>query len=104
MLGEAQKGLDHVIVPLDPLLDALWFPHETDRNKAGWALVRVTEIEHGAHAAQIARKAGEALAVMAGMHSRIDDEPAQRVLKAISGEDHGSDTAAWRAGVARASR
>jgi hypothetical protein len=101
ILGAAQNGLEHVILPLDPFLDALWVPEESDRNKAGWALARITAIEHGAHAAEIAGRAGEALAVMAGMHSRLDYEPAQRVLREISGEDHGSDSAAWRAWVAR---
>lgn len=101
LLGSAQEGVDHVIVPLDSILDALWFPHETDRNKAGWALVRITEVEHGAHAKHIAEKAGEMLVEMASMRSRLDYEPAQRVLKAISGEDHGGDAAAWRAWLAR---
>lgn len=101
LLGGAQAGADHVIVPLDPVLDALWFPQLTDRNKAGWALARITELEHGAHAKHIAQKAGEMLVEMAAAHQPTDSGPAQRVLKAISGEDHGSDSVAWRAWLDR---
>ncbi|MBZ4417697.1 HEAT repeat domain-containing protein [Myxococcus sp. RHSTA-1-4] len=99
-IGTAQSLEQHLFIPLEPLLDALWYPQATDRNKAGWALVYVAERDEGkARKQEILRRVGELLPQMAGAGQRVDYEPAQRILKALSGEDFGSDVAAWRAWV-----
>jgi hypothetical protein len=94
--GAAQEGQKRVIAPLEPILAALWFPLSTDRNKAGWALVRIVETEGAARRQQILEKSGEMLLQMVGMQQRIDHEPAQKVLTLLAGRDLGRDEAAWR--------
>ena len=94
--GAAQEGQKRVIAPLDLVLEALWFPLSTDRNKAGWALVRIVETEGAARRQQILEKSGEMLLQMVGMQQRIDHEPAQKVLAILAGRDFGQDEAAWR--------
>ena len=95
-LGAAQEGQKRAIAPLEPVLEALWFPLSTDRNKAGWALVRIVETEGAARRKQILEKSGEMLLQMVGMQQRIDHEPAQKVLTVLAGRDLGQDEAAWR--------
>lgn len=96
LLGMVQEGQPRVLIPLEPVLDALWFPTSTDRNKAGWALVRIVETEGTAHRQQILDKAGEVLVEMAGMQEKVDHEPARKVLAVLAGHDYGDDVAAWR--------
>lgn len=94
--GAAQEGQKKVIAPLDLVLEALWFPLSTDRNKAGWALVRIVETEGAVRRQHILEKSGEMLLQMVGMQQRIDHEPAQKVLTILAGRDLGQDEAAWR--------
>ncbi|MBN1208578.1 MAG: HEAT repeat domain-containing protein [Myxococcaceae bacterium] len=96
-LGAAQEGQPRVIIPLERVLEALWFPRSTDRNKAGWALVRIVETEGAARRQQILDTSGEMLVQMAGMQQRIDHEPARKVLTILAGRDLGADEQAWRA-------
>ncbi|WP_224364847.1 HEAT repeat domain-containing protein [Hyalangium versicolor] len=96
LLGAAQLGQKRVIVPLEPVLEALWFPLVSDRNKAGWALVRIVETEGAVHRQQILEKSGEMLLQMVGMHQRTDHEPAQKVLTVLAGRDLGLNESAWR--------
>ncbi|WNG36926.1 hypothetical protein F0U61_27045 [Archangium violaceum] len=96
LLGAAQKDQKRVIIPLESVLEALWFPSATDRNKAGWALVRIVETEGTVHRQQILNKAGEVLLEMAGAQQEIDHQPARKVLALLSGQDFGDDVAAWR--------
>ena len=96
VLGAAQKGQPRVIVPLETVLEALWYPSGTDRNKAGWALVRIVETEGTVHRKQILDKAGEVLMEMAAAKEKIDHEPARKVLAMLAGQDFGDDEAAWR--------
>jgi hypothetical protein len=84
------------IVPLEPVLEALWYPLATDRNKAGWTLVHIMEVEGTVHRQPILDKAGEVLVEMAGMRSESDREPARKVLAQLAGQDFGDDMAAWR--------
>jgi hypothetical protein len=96
-LGSAQeKSKKPGLVPLEPVLEALWFPLATDRNKAGWTLVHIMEVEGIVHRQRILDKAGEVLVEMAGMSSDLDREPARKVLTQLAGRDFGDDVAAWR--------
>jgi hypothetical protein len=95
-LGAAQEGQPRVIIPLEKVLEALWFPTSTDRNKAGWALVRIVETEGAARRQQILDTSGEMLVQMAGMQQPIDHEPARKVLTILAGRDLGDDEQAWR--------
>ncbi len=96
LLGAAQKDQQQVLIPLDTVLEALWYPSGTDRNKAGWALVRIVETEGTARRQHILDKAGEVLVEMACAQEKIDHEPARKVLTALAGRDFGDDGAAWR--------
>jgi hypothetical protein len=96
LLGAIQEGQKRVIIPLETILEALWFPVVNDRNKAGWALVRIVETEGTVHRQLILDKAGEVLVAMAGMQQKIDHEPARKVLAILAGQDFGDDVAAWR--------
>ncbi|MCY1078233.1 HEAT repeat domain-containing protein [Archangium lansingense] len=96
-LGSAQEvSKKPGIVPIEPVLEALWYPLASDRNKAGWTLVHIMEVEGTAHRQQILDKAGEVLVEMASMRSDIDHEPARKVLAQLAGKDFGNDVAAWR--------
>lgn len=96
LLGAIQKDQKRVISSLEPVLEALWFPLSTDRNKAGWALVRIVETEGAVRRQQILDTAGEMLMQMVGMEQPIDHEPALKVLTILAGRDLGADEAAWR--------
>jgi hypothetical protein len=96
LLGAAQKDQKRIIIPLETVLEALWYPMGTDRNKAGWALVRIVETEGAVHRQQILDKAGEVLVEMAGAQQEIDHQPARKVLAVLAGRDFGDDVAAWR--------
>lgn len=96
-LGSAQElSKKPGIVPIEPVLEALWYPLATDRNKAGWTLVHIMEVEGIVHRQQILDKAGEVLMEMAGMRSALDREPSRKVLAMLAGQDFGDDMAAWR--------
>lgn len=95
LLGTMQEGQPRVIIPLDPVLEALWYPLESDRNKAAWALVRIVETEGAAHQRQILDKAGAVLVEMAGMQQQTDSEPARKVLAILAGRDLGGNPADW---------
>ena len=96
-LGSAQeKSKKPGIVPIEPVLEALWFPLATDRNKAGWTLVHIMEAEGTVHRQQILDKAGEVLVEMASMRSDLDHAPARKVLAQLAGQDFGDDVTAWR--------
>jgi hypothetical protein len=96
-LGSAQeRSKKPGIVPIEPVLEALWYPLASDRNKAGWTLVHILEAEGTVHRQQILDKAGEVLVEMAGMRSGLDREPARKVLAMLAGRDFGDDVAAWR--------
>ncbi|ATB29395.1 HEAT repeat domain-containing protein [Melittangium boletus] len=99
LLGEMQAGQPRVLIPLDPVLEALWYPLSSDRNKAGWALVRLVETEGAVHRQRILERSGEVLLQMLQMKDRIDHEPAHNVLALLAGEDLGEDVEAWRAWV-----
>ncbi|MCY1033722.1 HEAT repeat domain-containing protein [Corallococcus sp. BB11-1] len=101
LLGTAQEGQPKGLLPLEPVLEALWFPLSSDRNKAAWALVRVVEAEGATRRTQILNQAGEVLVEMAGMRQAVDREPARKVLTLLAGRDLGEDVAAWREWVAR---
>ncbi|MGZ3458525.1 MAG: HEAT repeat domain-containing protein, partial [Archangium sp.] len=80
-LGSAQeRSKKPGIVPLEPVLEALWYPLASDRNKAGWTLVHILEVEGPVHRQQILDKAGGVLVEMASMRSDLDREPARKVL------------------------
>ncbi|HYO73947.1 MAG TPA: hypothetical protein VEU33_48550, partial [Archangium sp.] len=96
-LGSArERSKKPGIVPIEPVLEALWYPLATDRNKAGWTLVHILEVEGTIHRQQILDKAGEVLLEMAGMRSELDREPSRKVLAMLAGQDFGDDMAAWR--------
>ncbi|RYZ43943.1 MAG: hypothetical protein EOO71_01500 [Myxococcaceae bacterium] len=101
LLGTAQQGQTKVLLPLEPVLEALWFPLSTDRNKAAWALVRIVESEGAARRTRIVNQAGDVLVEMAGMRQAIDREPARKVLALLAGRDLGEDVGAWRDWVDR---
>ena len=103
LLGEVQRDQPRVVIPLEPVLEALWFPTTSDRNKAGWALVHLLQAEGAARRARILERSGEALLQMLQMRNRLDHEPAHDVLALLAGEDLGEDAGAWRAWVARVS-
>ncbi|WP_426755407.1 HEAT repeat domain-containing protein [Myxococcus sp. Y35] len=96
LLGAIQQDQKRVISPLEPVLEALWFPQSTDRNKAGWALVRIVETEGAVRRKQILDTSGEMLVQMVGMEQPTDYEPALKVLTMLAGRDLGADEAAWR--------
>ncbi|RKG81526.1 HEAT repeat domain-containing protein [Corallococcus terminator] len=101
LLGTAQQGQAKALIPLEPVLEALWFPLSSDRNKAAWALVRIVETEGAARRERILNQAGEVLVEMAGMQQAIDREPARKALAILAGRDLGEDVAAWREWVKR---
>lgn len=92
-----QQSADTVVVPLKPVLHAMRFPTTTDRNKAAYLLAGIAKHASAAARAQIARELGDVLIVMVAMKQPNNRDPAIDILKAISGEDHGTDAAAWRA-------
>lgn len=96
LLGSLQKGQPRVLIPLDAVLEALWFPLTSDRNKAGWALVSLVETEGPVHRQHILERSGAALLAMFGMKSPIEHEPAHNVLTLLAGRELGEDVAAWR--------
>jgi hypothetical protein len=103
LLGELQREQPRVFIPLDPVLEAVWYPTTSDRNKAGWALVALLQVEGAARRAHILERSGEALLQMFQMKNRLDHEPAHDVLALLAGEDLGEDVAPWRAWVRRVS-
>lgn len=96
-----QQRADTVVVPLKPVLRAMRFPTTTDRNKAAYLLAGIAKHAPAADRTRIARELGEVLVVMAAMKQPNNRDPAIDILKAISGEDHGTDAAAWRAWLDR---
>lgn len=101
LVGAAQSHERALFIPLDPVLEALWYPLVSDRNKAAWTLVEIVEREEGRRQKDvILKKAGDPLIEMAGASQRTDHEPARRVLTTLSGRDFGGDVEAWRAWVA----
>lgn len=98
-----QQNADKVVVPLKPVLAAMRFPTTTDRNKAAYLLAGIATHASTADRARIARELGDTLLVMAAMKQPNNRDPAIDILKAISGEDHGTDVAAWRAWLDRRS-
>jgi hypothetical protein len=96
LLGAIQKDQKRAVIPLEPVLEALWLPLSSDRNKAGWALVRIVESEGAVRRKQILDTSGEMLMQMVGMQQKIDHEPALEVLTLLAGRDLGRDEAAWR--------
>lgn len=103
LLGAIQEHQPRVLVPLEPLLEALWFPLATDRNKAAWALVRILEAEGDARRAAILSRAGAVLVEMVGMGQATDAEPARRALTLLAGRDLGARPEDWRAWASGAS-
>ena len=101
-LGELQHRQPQQLLPLEPILAALWYPSTNDRNKAGWALVRIVEATGTAHRRVILEKSGEMLAMMTGLKTETDSKPAVEVLQRLSGKKLGADEAAWRAWLATA--
>jgi len=96
LLGAIQKDQKRAISPLEPVLEALWLPLSTDRNKAGWALVQIVETEGAVRRKQILDTSGEMLMQMVGMEQPADHEPALKVLTILAGQNLGADEAAWR--------
>lgn len=96
-----QQNADTVVVPLKPVLRAMRFPTTTDRNKAAYLLAGIAKHASAADRTRIARELGDMLLVMAAMKQPNNRDPAIDILKAISGEDHGTDVTAWRAWLDR---
>ena len=101
VLVMVQQSADTVVVPLKPVLRAMRFPTTTDRNKAAYLLAGIAKHAPAADRTRIARELGDVLVVMAAMKQPNNRDPAIDILKAISGEDHGTDAAAWRAWLDR---
>lgn len=99
-----QDKADTVVVPLAPVLRAMRFPRTTDRNKAAYALAAIAKHASAADRTKIARELGDTLLAMAAMQQPNNRAPAIDILKAISGEDHATDVAAWRAWLDRKRR
>jgi hypothetical protein len=96
-----QQRADAVVVPLEPVLRAMRFPTTTDRNKAAYLLAGIAKHASAAARARIARELGDVVLVMVAMKQPNNRDPPIDILKAISGEDHGADAAAWRAWLDR---
>lgn len=96
VFGAVQKDQQRVLIPLETVLDALWFPTTPDRNKSAWALVRLVETEGAIHREHILARAGEPLLEMVAMQEPADREPAHKVLVLLTGRDLGEDAGAWR--------
>jgi hypothetical protein len=91
-----QEKADTVVLPLPAILHAMQFPTTTDRNKAGYALAGIAKHAAPKDRIRIAREVGDTLLAMAAMQQPNNRDPALKILKAISDEDHGTDVAAWR--------
>jgi hypothetical protein len=91
-----QKDLKRAVIPLETVLEALWFPTTPDRNKSAWALVRLVEAEGTVHREHILERAGEPLLEMVAMQAPVDREPAHQVLALLAGRDLGEDGEVWR--------
>ena len=96
-----QRQADAVVVPLAAVLRAMHFPTTVDRNKAAYALVEIAKRSPSRDRVRIAREVGDVLVAMAAMSQPNNRDPAVQILQSISGEDHGTDAAAWRAWLAR---
>ncbi len=96
LLGAAQKNQKRVIIPLDTVLESLWLPVISDRNKTAWTLVRILETEGAVHRKQILDKAAEPLLEMVAMQQVIEREPAHKVFTLLAGRDLGEDGEVWR--------
>lgn len=94
-----QQRADTVVVPLPAVMRAMRFPTTTDRNKAAYALVEIAKRAGADDRARILRDLGDVLVAMAAMQQPNNRDPAVEILKTISGEDHGTDAAAWRAWI-----
>jgi hypothetical protein len=102
VLVEIQHEAHALVVPLPPLLRAMTFPTTTDRNKAAYALSFAVKVASAEQRAQVIREVGDILVAMAAMKQPNNRDPALDILKALSGEDHGTDVTAWRAWLGRA--
>jgi hypothetical protein len=102
VLVEVQKNADRALLPLDLLLEALRFPQTTDRNKAAYAILFTVRNEPERFRARVLAGAGDVLLEMAALAQPNNRDPALEILRALSGQDHGSDITAWRRWVEQA--
>jgi hypothetical protein len=98
----AQEKADRAILPLDLLLEALRYPQTTDRNKAAYAIRNTVRVAPDQYRARVLAAAGDTLLEMAAMQQPNNRDPALDILRALSGQDHGNDIAAWRQWVEQA--
>jgi len=97
VLVDIQRASDKVIVPAQPLIEALHFPEVTDRNKAVYALAEIVKKNTSTYRTQILRGAGAVLLAMVSMKQPINRDGALlQLLTGLSGSDYGQDVAAWK--------
>lgn len=90
-------------IPLEPILQVLKFPATTDRNKAGYTLVYLSQKEKNKK--DIIRSAGAILLEMLKLQQPNNHDPAYEILKNVSGERFGErDYVGWENWLSKNSR
>jgi hypothetical protein len=100
VMGQLQEGTELPLLPLEPLLAALHYPQDTDRNKAGYALLSLVKRDPDRYRHAVLAGVGDVLVEMAAMNDPGDHDPAISVLEALSGQRFGRDAPMWRAWIA----
>lgn len=73
-----QQGSPAAIVPLAPVIRAMQFPSNSDRNKAAYALLELAKRASPADRQQITDELGDLLIAMTAMHQPNNRDPAWR--------------------------
>jgi HEAT repeat protein len=104
VLTATEEAADRPLMDLAVVLDATSLPQTTDRNKAVYLLSYLLEDlkpeELKAQQPALIRQLGPQLVAMANMSQPINQEPAIKVLKLISGEQYETGEQ-WKAWLAR---
>lgn len=107
VLTATQEAAKLPMVDVATVVDAVSLPTTSDRNKAVYLLSFLLEDLAPevlkAQRAGLIRQLGETLVAMSALQQPINREPAVKVLKQLSGEDHES-AEEWRAWLARQPR
>lgn len=94
VLSEIARRHPEIEISLEPILQVLKFPNTTDRNKAGYTLVYLSQIERNKPV--IIHAAGFTLFEMLKLLQPNNHDPAYQVLKNISGQHFDRrDYASW---------
>ncbi len=103
VLMEIANRQKEVAINIAPIIKALDYPNDTDRNKALYTLLGLTDRPE--NKAAIRHQAGETLLKILRLTQPNNHEPAYEILKKISGENFGDrDYVKWEAWLKKANK